>query len=119
MTAGIDYDDFELVKGDKYILVDVGGGTADIACHEIVDEFGVKELYHPSGGKWGSIYIDAQYKKLLNQIFSTECMNEFKKKAANDYVKLMYNFIMAKETFIMINQIRHIMYNYRFNFYHL
>eukprot|EP01083_Nonionella_stella_P079689 218766_1 len=41
-------------KGDKYILIDAGGGTVDIACHEIVSEFGVKEVLPPSGGPWGS-----------------------------------------------------------------
>eukprot|EP01084_Bolivina_argentea_P259870 438685_1 len=39
-------------KGDKYILVDSGGGTCDIVCHEVVGEFSVEELHHPSGGPW-------------------------------------------------------------------
>ena len=64
-----------------------------------MDEFGVKEIYHPTGGKWGSAYIDDQYIKLLQDIFSKEWMDEFKEKAANDYVKLIYNFMIAKESF--------------------
>ena len=44
--------DYKFEKGDKYILVDAGGGTVDVACHEILGEFGVKEILHPSGGKW-------------------------------------------------------------------
>eukprot|EP01084_Bolivina_argentea_P320721 556516_1 len=76
--AGMNYDNFQLNKGDKYILVDVGGGTADVACHEIIDVFGVKEIYHPSGGRWGSTFIDDQYIQLLHEIFSTEWIEEFK-----------------------------------------
>eukprot|EP01084_Bolivina_argentea_P021873 40658_1 len=68
-------NDYKLETGDKYILIDAGGGTVDIACHEIIGEFGVNEIYHPSGGKWGSIYIDDEFAKLLNTIFSTEWMS--------------------------------------------
>ena len=35
-------NDASFNKGDKYILVDAGGGTVDVACHEIIGEFGVK-----------------------------------------------------------------------------
>eukprot|EP01083_Nonionella_stella_P239071 837191_1 len=45
----------------EYILVDAGGGTVDIACYEIIDEFGVKEIVHPTCGKWGSCYINDGY----------------------------------------------------------
>ena len=41
--------DVELNKGDKYMLLDVGGGTVDVACHEIMDEFSIAEVLHPSG----------------------------------------------------------------------
>ena len=40
-------------KGMQYILIDGGGGTVDVACHEIVGEFGhemgVKEVLPPTG----------------------------------------------------------------------
>ena len=39
----------EMHIGEKYILVDAGGGTVDIACHEIVGQFGVKGTVH-----WGA-----------------------------------------------------------------
>ena len=42
-------------KGMQYILIDGGGGTVDIACHEVVGEFGVemgvKEVLPPTGFK--------------------------------------------------------------------
>ena len=41
--------DGALEKGDKYILLDVGGGTCDVACHEVIDEFAIAEVLHPSG----------------------------------------------------------------------
>eukprot|EP01084_Bolivina_argentea_P221279 374812_1 len=51
--------DFQI--GDEYILIDAGGGTVDVACHQVLGRFQVKEIFHPSGGKWGSCYIDDQY----------------------------------------------------------
>ena len=42
----------EFEKGDKYILLDVGGGTCDAACHEIVDQFAIAEVLHPSGNSY-------------------------------------------------------------------
>lgn len=39
-----------LRPNEKYLLLDLGGGTADIACHQVVDDYTVKEVYQPSGG---------------------------------------------------------------------
>lgn len=89
----------EMHIGEKYILVDAGGGTVDIACHEIVGQFGVKEVHHPSGGPWGSCYIDDQYIKMLAQIFGKEVMEEFQRECPNVYVELIHNFQAAKATF--------------------
>lgn len=41
--------DAEFEIGDRYILLDVGGGTCDVACHEIKGKFAIAEVLHPSG----------------------------------------------------------------------
>eukprot|EP00484_Ammonia_sp_Unknown_P018486 CAMPEP_0197039208 /NCGR_PEP_ID=MMETSP1384-20130603/16028_1 /TAXON_ID=29189 /ORGANISM="Ammonia sp." /LENGTH=647 /DNA_ID=CAMNT_0042469763 /DNA_START=43 /DNA_END=1986 /DNA_ORIENTATION=+ len=91
-------------KGDKYVLVDAGGGTVDIACHEVLSdghngEYGVKEILHPSGGAWGSCYIDDEYVKLLETIFSKEWMDALKTKYPAVFTELVDEFQKAKETF--------------------
>eukprot|EP01083_Nonionella_stella_P286562 975339_1 len=86
-------------KGEKYILIDAGGGTVDVACHEIIGEFGVKEVLPPSGGPWGSCKVDDQYKQTLNQIFGEDLMREFKTKHPNIYMRGMDHFQNAKATF--------------------
>ena len=91
-----------LRKGEKYILIDVGGGTADIACHEILGEdgeYGVKELLPPSGGPWGSQYIDHQFVKVLEEVFTKEWIDDFRMEYPNVYVSLMHHFQAAKENF--------------------
>ena len=89
-------------KGEKYVLVDAGGGTTDIACHEILaddGEYGVKEILHPSGGPWGSCYIDDQFVILLGEIFKPEWIAEFKEEKTNFYVQMIDNFQSAKAEF--------------------
>ncbi len=39
----------KLTKGDRYMLLDLGGGTADITCHEVMGRGSVKEIAPPSG----------------------------------------------------------------------
>ncbi|ETO00477.1 hypothetical protein RFI_36967, partial [Reticulomyxa filosa] len=69
-----------LQTGDAYMMLDLGGGTTDIACHEIKNPFEVKELelIAPSGGAWGSYYIDKAFEFMLIEIFGSDHMNEFK-----------------------------------------
>ncbi|ETO09642.1 hypothetical protein RFI_27739 [Reticulomyxa filosa] len=88
-----------LKKGDKYILLDLGGGTADIACHRVLDEKSVSQIYAPSGGPWGSTYIDDAFWGLLCEIFGREIMEEFKTKYSNEHVQLIENFKQAKHSY--------------------
>ena len=101
-TKGDNTEDGNFSKGDKYILVDAGGGTTDIACHQILGsdgEYGVKEILAPSGGAWGSCYIDDQFIKLLKEIFKPEWIEEFENEQSNIYTELLDNFQRAKAEF--------------------
>ena len=93
-----DSDDDEDAEGKKYILVDAGGRFTKISCHRIGANNTHTLLYMirlPSGG----YYIDAQYIKLLNDIFSKKYMDEFKLKQPRDYEELMDNFLKSKHMF--------------------
>ena len=93
---------YEFTKGEKYILVDAGGGTVDVACHEILGDngqYGVKEILPPSGGPWGSCCIDDQFIELLKKIFKPEWVEEFSEEQPNIYIHLLDNFQSAKADF--------------------
>eukprot|EP01083_Nonionella_stella_P091398 255539_1 len=66
----------DLSVGAKGILMDLGGGSADIACHVVVDKTTLNQTYHPQNSPWGSSCIDAAYARLLDGIFGTEPMVE-------------------------------------------
>eukprot|EP01084_Bolivina_argentea_P169678 294120_1 len=87
------------VPDDKYILIDAGGGTVDVACHKICGDGRVEEIVYPTGGPYGSCYIDDAYMKLLENIFSKKWLDEFKQDSPTVYVDIMYHFQQAKSTF--------------------
>ena len=73
-------------------------GTADIACHEIIGQFAIAEVLHPSGGPWGSCNIDMEFELMLDDIFSKEWMNEFKETQPSMFQRLLQNFITRSKT---------------------
>jgi hypothetical protein len=113
---------FELLldRGTRYIVVDCGGGTVDITVHELDNKMGtLKELYKATGGPFGSVGmfdkekiveikkkltysfskgVDQEFEKLMNAIFGTEIMDEFKIKRPAGYVDLMIAFEARKRT---------------------
>eukprot|EP01083_Nonionella_stella_P079093 216771_1 len=83
-------------KGDKYILLDVGGGTCDVACHQVMGSFAIKEVLHPSGGKWGATYIDERFMELIGDLFSRNLMNIYRiheSEGRQSYLKFLQHFL--------------------------
>jgi len=92
-------DEKSFQPGERYILIDAGGGTVDIACHQVKAEYEMEEIYHPTGGPWGSDYIDDEFERLLMEIFSEEAIRPFKEYKNSAYTAIKDNFRKAKMTF--------------------
>ncbi|XP_008305028.1 heat shock 70 kDa protein 12A isoform X2 [Stegastes partitus] len=87
----------ELEEGDRYVVVDCGGGTVDLTVHQIrLPEGHLKELYKASGGPYGSIGIDYEFEKLLCRIFGQDFVDQFKIKRPAAWVDLMIAFESRK-----------------------
>uniref|UniRef100_H3A9D6 Heat shock protein family A (Hsp70) member 12A n=1 Tax=Latimeria chalumnae TaxID=7897 RepID=H3A9D6_LATCH len=87
----------ELEEGDRYVVVDCGGGTVDLTVHQIrLPEGHLKELYKASGGPYGSIGVDYEFEKLLCKIFGTDFIEQFKIKRPAAWVDLMIAFESRK-----------------------
>ena len=86
-------------KGDKILLCDLGGGTADIACHQVDEHGRIRQIAAPSGGAWGSTYVDENFLVVLKQIFGQEWMNEFQNKYPAKYIEILQNFREAKQNY--------------------
>eukprot|EP01106_Pelomyxa_sp_JSP_P002769 TRINITY_DN14193_c0_g1_i1.p1 TRINITY_DN14193_c0_g1~~TRINITY_DN14193_c0_g1_i1.p1 ORF type:complete len:407 (+),score=46.41 TRINITY_DN14193_c0_g1_i1:88-1308(+) len=60
--------------GFRYMIIDAGGGTVDIAVHETESTKAICELYPPTGGPWGSTFVNKRILKILNHIFGVDTM---------------------------------------------
>ncbi|XP_041117234.1 heat shock 70 kDa protein 12A-like isoform X3 [Polyodon spathula] len=86
-----------MTQGDRYVVVDCGGGTVDLTVHQIrLPEGHLKELYKSSGGPYGSIGVDYEFEKLLCKIFGVDFIDQFKIKRPAAWVDLMIAFESRK-----------------------
>uniref|UniRef100_A0A8C1QGZ9 Heat shock 70 kDa protein 12A-like n=1 Tax=Cyprinus carpio TaxID=7962 RepID=A0A8C1QGZ9_CYPCA len=86
-----------MTQGDRYVVVDCGGGTVDLTVHQIrMPEGHLKELYKASGGPYGSLGIDYEFEKLLCKIFGQDFIDQFKIKRPAAWVDLMIAFESRK-----------------------
>ena len=98
-NSAIIYFMFCFVPGlTRYVNVDCGGGTVDLAVHEPdVDAGTLKELHRGTGGPAGAAGVDGEFEKLLQQIFDGEFIERFKLKRPG-WVDLMIAFESKKRT---------------------
>lgn len=83
------------------MVVDCGGGTVDITVHELSDRNGngtLRELHKATGGPWGSVRVDNEFVKLLEEIFGVEFIVQFKLKRPAAFVELMLSFEARKRS---------------------
>lgn len=59
------------------MVVDAGGGTIDITVHHSGED-GIVELHPPSGGSWGSSFINNQFVALLEELLGVEHISKCK-----------------------------------------
>ncbi|XP_060735329.1 heat shock 70 kDa protein 12A isoform X5 [Tachysurus vachellii] len=86
-----------MAQGDRYVVVDCGGGTVDLTVHQIrMPEGHLKELYKASGGPYGSIGVDYEFEQLLCKIFGQDFIDQFKIKRPAAWVDLMIAFESRK-----------------------
>ncbi|XP_045161878.1 heat shock 70 kDa protein 12B-like [Mercenaria mercenaria] len=85
-------------SGTQYMIIDLGGGTADISVHEKQIDNTLKELHKASGGPWGGTVVDDNYLKWLKQIFGSATMQKFKEEQMEDYFQLLREFETKKRS---------------------
>ncbi|KAK3604535.1 hypothetical protein CHS0354_000357 [Potamilus streckersoni] len=82
--------------GTKYMVLDLGGGTADITVHEKLRGGKLKEVAKASGGPWGGTAVDAAFFKLLVDLVGNPAMTTFQKEQKYDFLDLFREFESAK-----------------------
>ncbi|VDI73661.1 Hypothetical predicted protein [Mytilus galloprovincialis] len=80
----------------KYMVVDLGGGTADIAVHEKMEGHHLKELCRATGGACGGTSVDDEFLLFLQEIFESEVIKQFKIDDPESFLLLLRSFESAK-----------------------
>ncbi|XP_060561090.1 heat shock 70 kDa protein 12B-like [Ruditapes philippinarum] len=84
--------------GRQYMVIDLGGGTADISVHEKQIDDTLKELHKASGGPWGGTVVDNNYLEWLTKIFGNTTMERFKSEQMEDYFQMLREFEIKKRS---------------------
>ncbi|XP_052799223.1 heat shock 70 kDa protein 12A-like isoform X2 [Mya arenaria] len=82
----------KLKSGQKYLVLDAGGGTVDITVHEVLHSMDVKEVYKASGGAWGGTKVDEAFKDFMNEIAGFDAIADLKRKHLDDYIDMFHRF---------------------------
>lgn len=84
--------------GTDYMVVDLGGGTADITVHQKSEDNTLAELLPASGGPWGGKSVDDAFMKFLREIAGEKIMHLLKEDAMEDYIEICRSFEIKKRT---------------------
>lgn len=88
---------FDVSKpGTKYMVIDLGGGTADITVHEKLKGNKLKELFKASGGACGGTSVDSKFYATLTRIFGGPMLRELQNEKTYAYMDLMREFETSK-----------------------
>ncbi|KAK3593606.1 hypothetical protein CHS0354_018704 [Potamilus streckersoni] len=83
-------------EGTKYMIIDLGGGTADITVHEVESKTAVRELHKPSGGAWGGVKVDEAFLGLLKDLAGENVVRQFTEECTEDFLDLFREFEFVK-----------------------
>jgi len=73
----------------KYLVADIGGGTADMCVHEILDEGKLRELYRATGCDAGGRSVNQEFLQLFKNIFGASTIESFKLEYSHAYQELV------------------------------
>ena len=74
--------------GKKFLLIDLGDYKIDISLNEIIDK-NIKELAPPLGGNFGSMNINNDLMKVVENVFGKEIMDKAKEKQFDEYLQIL------------------------------
>ncbi|XP_033751162.1 heat shock 70 kDa protein 12B-like [Pecten maximus] len=86
-----------IVKESEILMVvDIGGGTADVTEHQ--EESGKKMMstLTVSGGPWGGARVNAAFMSFFKETFGDKVIRRLKKKETGDYLELIREFEVKK-----------------------
>ncbi|XP_052285287.1 heat shock 70 kDa protein 12A-like [Dreissena polymorpha] len=85
--------------GERYIVVDCGGGTIDTTGHEVLADGTLRELHAATGGPWGGTLVNEAFEQFLAKMVTPPVFERFRAECASDWIELERDFENAKRGF--------------------
>ncbi|XP_061186757.1 heat shock 70 kDa protein 12A-like [Saccostrea echinata] len=85
--------------GCCFLVLDLGGGKADITVQKVERDGKLSQLYAASGGSWGGSCVNNSFFQDLKKNLGDRVYQEFMKKNVGDYFHLRNQFEKAKRNF--------------------
>ncbi|XP_056013065.1 heat shock 70 kDa protein 12A-like [Ostrea edulis] len=89
----------QVKEKSKYMVVDLGGGTADITVHKQADDGSLEALLPATGGPIGGTSVDDEYANFLETIGGKRVLNKFKELCLEDHLSIFRDFETAKRAY--------------------
>ena len=80
----------------RYMVLDIGGGTVDIAVHQVDSDGDIQSVTSPKGNEFGGTKVNEKLAHLLSHIVRDEGFKSFKRKGENangTLSKMIYSMI--------------------------
>ncbi|XP_063405923.1 heat shock 70 kDa protein 12B-like [Mytilus trossulus] len=87
-------------EGTRYMVADLGGGTADITVHEKTKDGRLKELHRASGNDCGGTSVDGRFFQMLVKILGGPVMKKIKDEDPAAFLDLFREFEAVKRTIV-------------------
>ncbi|KAK3602824.1 hypothetical protein CHS0354_026375 [Potamilus streckersoni] len=81
---------------NKYMVIDLGGGTADITVHEKQPDGTLKEVHKASGGAWGGTKVDEEFNQMIIKIIGAPVFKKFCDENKADHMEMLRELEVKK-----------------------
>ncbi len=90
-------DQHQLQEGNRFMVVDSGGGTVDITVHEVLAGKKLKEVITGTGGTYGSTYVDKYFiEEFLASKLTSKVIESYYEEEPIDFLDMMDDWENAK-----------------------
>ena len=83
----------------NYMVLDIGGGTVDIAIHELTEDGKIRSVLQPKGNDYGGTKVNQKFSELLQKIVKDEGFSRFYKEPNNDLIEAAHRAAITELVF--------------------
>ncbi|KAK3096817.1 hypothetical protein FSP39_003589 [Pinctada imbricata] len=87
---------FNFEQGSKFVVLDLGGGTTDIAVQEVIDDGRMKILRSASGGPWGGMTPDKEFEHIIREVIGMGNNTKFLERNMGGFYELLQTWEFKK-----------------------